>query len=75
MTGSSRNRNALLVIGTAVACAAVALTVGIASPRSISNPTLGAEWECHRSAGIVTTCRRLGHTGRMRSPTIDTRQV
>jgi hypothetical protein len=61
MTGSSRNRNALLVIGTALACAAVVLTIGIAYPRPVSNPMLGAEWECHRSAGILTTCRRLSH--------------
>jgi len=61
MTGSSRNRNVLLVIGTALACAAAVLTVGIASPRPVSNAMLGAEWECHRSAAIMTTCRRLSH--------------
>ena len=61
MTSSSRNRNVLWVIGTALACAAAVLTVGIASPRPVSNAMLGAEWECHRSAGIMTTCRPLSH--------------
>jgi hypothetical protein len=59
MTGPSRNRNALLIIGTALACAAVVLVIGIGSPRPVSNPMLGAEWECHRSAAILTTCRHL----------------
>ena len=40
MTGSSRNRNVLLVVGTAVACAMVVFTIGVASPRPISNPML-----------------------------------
>jgi hypothetical protein len=61
MTGSPRNRIALLVIGTALACAAAVLTVGFASPRPVSNAMLGAEWECHRSAAIMTTCRRVSH--------------
>jgi hypothetical protein len=79
MTGSSRNRNVLLVAGTALACAAVALTVGVASPRPISNPMLGAEWECHRSAGILTTCKHLTRaaplTHRTRTLATDFRRV
>ncbi len=67
MTFPSRNRTALLVIGTALACAAVVLTIGIAYPRPVSNPMLGAEWECHRSAAILTTCRRVSHA----EPSID----
>lgn len=61
MSGSSRNRNALLVVGTALACAAVVFTIGVVSPKPVSNPMLGAEWECHRSAAILTTCRHLTH--------------
>jgi len=59
MTGSSRNRNVLLVVGTALVCAVVVLTIGVVSPKPVSNPMLGAEWECHRSAAILTTCRHL----------------
>jgi hypothetical protein len=35
------------------------LTIGVVSPKPVSNPMLGAEWECHRSAAILTTCRHL----------------
>ena len=61
MTGSTRNRKALLATGAALACAAVALALGIAYPRPVSSSMLGAEWQCYRSAAIVTTCRRLSH--------------
>ena len=69
MTGSSRNRNALLVAGTALVCAAVVFTIGVASPRPVSNPMLGADWECHRSAGILTTCRHLTRAEPLSHPT------
>jgi hypothetical protein len=79
MTGSSRNRNVLLVVGTAVACAMVVFTIGVASPRPISNPMLGSEWQCHRSAGILTTCKHLTHaaplTHRARPLAADFRRV
>src|SRR5689334_4853526 len=79
MTGSLRNHSVLLVIGTALACAAAVLTVGIASPRPVSNAMLGAKWECHRSAAIMTTCRRLTHVEplihRTRSLAVDARRV
>jgi hypothetical protein len=79
MTGSPRNRNAFLVIATAAVCAAVVLTIGVASPKPVSNPMLGAEWECHRSAGILTTCKHLTHaaplTHRTRTLATDFRRV
>jgi hypothetical protein len=61
MNGSSRNRKTLWVIGAALACAGVALSIGIAYPTPAPNAMLGAEWECHRSAAIMTTCRRVSH--------------
>jgi hypothetical protein len=61
MNGSSRNRKALWIIGAALACAGVALSIGIAYPTPVPNGTLGAEWECHRSAAIMTTCRKVSH--------------
>jgi hypothetical protein len=59
MTGPSRNRKALILIAAVLSCAAVALSIGIAYPIPVENRALGAEWQCHRSAGIVTTCRRV----------------
>ncbi|HLZ03616.1 MAG TPA: hypothetical protein VKR55_15890 [Bradyrhizobium sp.] len=59
MTGSVWNRKALILIAAALSGAAVAVTIGLAYPTPVANPTLGAGWECHRSAGIMTTCRRI----------------
>jgi hypothetical protein len=61
MTGSSRNRKAFLVIASVLACAAVAVSVGLAYPTPVASPALGADWQCHRTAGIVTTCHRISH--------------
>lgn len=59
MTGSTWNRRAQILIAAALSGAAVAVTVGLAYPIPVANPALGAGWQCHRSAGIVTTCRRI----------------
>ena len=61
MFGSWRNRKALLVIASVVACTAVAISVSFAYPTPVPSPELGADWQCHRSVGIVTTCHRLSH--------------
>jgi hypothetical protein len=60
MTGSIWNRKALLLIGAVVACATLALSIGFAYPTPVESPTLGADWQCHKSA-IMTTCRRISH--------------
>jgi hypothetical protein len=62
MAGPSRNRKVFIVIATVLSCAAIALTIGIAYPTPVANTALGADWQCHRSAGIVTTCKRMSHT-------------
>ena len=59
MTGSSWNRKVLIVIAVALSSLAVVVCIGLAYPIPVANPALGANWECHRSAGIVTTCRRI----------------
>lgn len=61
MTGSWRNGKAFLVIASAVAGAAVAVSVSLAYPTPVPSPELGAEWQCHRSVGIMTTCHRVSH--------------
>ena len=61
MTGPSRNRNALILIAAVLSGAAVAVSIGLAYPTPVDNPALGADWQCQRSAGIVTTCRRVSH--------------
>jgi hypothetical protein len=54
-----RNRKALTII--AVACGvAIAASVVLAYPQPVSNPTLGEGWQCHRAAGILLSCSRIG---------------
>lgn len=61
MTGPSRNRAALLLLASVAACTAAALSIGFAYPTPVANPALGADWQCLRSVGIVTTCHRISH--------------
>lgn len=62
MTGPSRNRHGFIILIAAVlSCAAIALSIGFAFPTPVATPALGADWQCHRSAGIVTTCQRASH--------------
>ena len=61
MTALRRNRKAFLVIASLLASTAVAVSVGLAYPTPVASPALGADWQCHRTAGIVTTCHRISH--------------
>jgi hypothetical protein len=60
MTSPWRSRKVLTFIAVALVCvAAVAISFALAYPQPVSSPTLGAEWQCHRAAGILTTCSRV----------------
>lgn len=61
MTGPWRNRKALFVIASVLACTAAAVSVGLAYPTPVANSALGADWQCLRTAGLVTTCHRISH--------------
>jgi hypothetical protein len=61
MNGQWWNRKILTLVAAALACAAVAVSISLAYPTQIASPTLGAEWQCHRSAGILTTCSRVSN--------------
>jgi len=60
MTSPFWNRKTLLLIGAVLACATVAVSIGLAYTTPVENPALGADWRCHRAA-IVTTCSRVSH--------------
>ena len=47
---------AILAISVVVLAGA---TVSVGSPRSVSEPALGAEWQCSRTAFFITTCARV----------------
>lgn len=60
MSSLWRNRKVLMFIAVALVCsAAVAVSLALAYPEPVSSPTLGAEWQCHRAAGILMTCSRI----------------
>ena len=46
-----------LTVATLAAAAAFA-SIALAYPRTVSSPTLGAEWQC-RKALFMTTCSRV----------------
>ena len=61
MTGQQWNRKILTLIAAALTCAAVAVSISFAYPTQVASPMLGAEWQCHRAVGILTTCSRVSH--------------
>jgi hypothetical protein len=60
MTGQWWNRKILTLMVAALTCAVVAV-FALAYPTEIASPTLGAEWQCHRTVGILTSCSRVSH--------------
>ena len=62
-----------------MACVAVLASIALAYPRPVSNPALGAEWQC-RKAMFLTTCSRVSRIepttrGRVREDFNDIRRV
>ncbi len=54
-----RTPKAFMLIVTTLACAVVLGSIAVAYPRTVSNPALGADWQC-RKAIFMTTCSRVG---------------
>ena len=79
MSAKQRNRKVLTVIAAALTGAALAVSISFAYPTQVASPTLGAEWQCHRAAGILTTCSRVSHVlpmnTRVRTRVMDLRRV
>ena len=79
MTGQQWNRTIFTLLAAALTCAAVAVSISFAYPTQVASPMLGAEWQCHRAVGIMTTCNRVSHVVPMntRVPTraMDVRKV
>jgi hypothetical protein len=61
MSGQQWNRKILTLLVAALTCTAVAVSISLAYPTQVASPTLGAEWQCHRTVGILTTCSRVSH--------------
>lgn len=79
MTGQQWNRKTLTIFAAALICAVVAVSISFAYPTQVASPTLGAEWQCHRTVGILTTCSRVSHVvptnERSHTRAMDTRRV
>jgi hypothetical protein len=79
MTAQPRNRKILTLTLAALTGAAVAVSISFAYPTEVASPTLGAEWQCHRAVGILTTCSRVSHVvptnDRSRPRAMDIRRV
>jgi hypothetical protein len=50
-------RRKAFAIATSV-CTAALLAVALAYPRTVSDPTLGGDWQCRRTI-FVTSCTRV----------------
>lgn len=70
MTGPSQSRKFFTIIAAVVSCAALAVSIGLVYPKPVANAALGADWQCRRSAGIVTTCHRVSHVAPVAHPLV-----
>jgi len=61
MTGQPWNRKILAFVLAALTCAVVGVSFSLAYPTEVASPALGAEWQCRRAVGILTTCSRVSH--------------
>lgn len=61
MTGQQWNRRVIALVAAGLTCAAVAVSFSFAYPTQVASPMLGAEWQCHRAVGIMTTCNRVSN--------------
>jgi hypothetical protein len=64
MTSSSGTRKilALFVAMVTLAGAVAFLFVSLTRPVPVASASLGPEWQCHRTAFILTTCRKIVYT-------------
>jgi hypothetical protein len=55
----TRKQQALMVAAVTLACAAGFLSTGLAQPRPASSAGLGVEWQCSKTAGVLTVCTKV----------------
>lgn len=57
----SRKRRGLLVAIAALTGVVAYLSTGLVHPKPTFNAALGAEWQCSKTAGMVTVCTKVHH--------------
>jgi hypothetical protein len=60
----TRKELAFIVAIVALLCAAAFLSIGLVHSEPLSDANLGADWQCTRVAGILTTCSKIQTTTR-----------
>jgi hypothetical protein len=70
MTAPSPHRRAISWIAVTLVCAALLVSIALSYPRSITQPLLGKDWQCSRSA-FFTSC---SHTDRT-APVVNSRRT
>jgi hypothetical protein len=58
----TQKKLALILSLAALACAAAVLSSGLTHPEPTASASLGAEWQCVRIAGMLTSCTKARHT-------------
>jgi hypothetical protein len=58
MTNAGRKRNVFAIFIATLAGIAALLAVALAYPQTVSDPTLGGDWQCRRVM-FLTTCARI----------------
>jgi len=54
----TRKQIAILVAISTLACAVVFLAIGLASSKPFASDVLNTQWQCTRTAGILTVCTK-----------------
>jgi len=60
--GTRRQRAGTIAI-VALGCALALLSIQLMRPKPLSIAGLGVEWQCSKTAGILTVCPKSLHTG------------
>lgn len=59
-----RGQRAGTIAIVALGCALALLSIQLLRPKPLSTASLGVEWQCSKTAGILTVCTNSLHTGR-----------
>jgi hypothetical protein len=57
-TSWTRKQIAVLVAISTLACAVVFLAIGLTGPKPFASDVLNTQWQCTRTAGIITVCTK-----------------
>ena len=59
----ARRQRAGTIATAALGCALALLSIQLMRPKPLSIAGLGVQWQCSKTAGIVTICTKSRHAG------------